>query len=93
MSGCTPRHAFTVPAKPAEDCKIQVDQAVIDALRNQIPISREDAMRWVDCTFENAALKAYREIGEPPLGTVSSAWKIFASMASLINISDAVAEE
>ncbi len=93
MSGSTPRHAFTVPEEPAQDCKIQVDQPVIDALRDQIPISREEAMRWVDYTFEKAALTAYREIGEPSLGNISSSWEIFASMASLISVSDALAEE
>jgi hypothetical protein len=42
MSGSTPRHGFTVPATPAEDCRIIIDPVVIDALREQIPVSRED---------------------------------------------------
>ena len=42
MSGLTtPRHGFTVPAAPAEDFQIIVDQPVIDALQMQIPVSRD----------------------------------------------------
>ncbi len=48
MSGQTPRHAFTVPKPPAEECHIAVPREAIDALRNTIPVSRDDAMRWVD---------------------------------------------
>jgi hypothetical protein len=49
MSGQTPRHTFTVPPEaPYENCGIKVDQAVIDALRGQIPVSQQDSMRWVD---------------------------------------------
>ncbi len=58
MSGSTPRHAFTVPAPPAQECGIIVDQVVIDALRAQIPVSREESMRWVDDEFEIAARNA-----------------------------------
>ena len=43
MSGSTPRHGFTVPAAPAGDGQIIVDQAVIDAFRMQIPVLREDS--------------------------------------------------
>ena len=55
MSSSTPRHAFTVPALPAQQCGITVDQAVIEALRTQIPVSRKESMRWVDDEFEVAA--------------------------------------
>ena len=43
MPGSKLRHAFTVPAKPAKDCRIIVDQAMIDALWEQIPVSQEDS--------------------------------------------------
>jgi len=52
MLGATPRHGFTVPA---QDCRITVNQAMINALRLQIPIPREESMRWVDDSFEHAA--------------------------------------
>ncbi|EDR10133.1 uncharacterized protein LACBIDRAFT_325752 [Laccaria bicolor S238N-H82] len=45
MSGQTPRHAFMVPQAPAEDCRIEVPQDAVDALRNTIPVSRDEAMR------------------------------------------------
>ena len=59
----TPRHGFTIPAAPAEDYQIIVDQAVIDPLRVQIPVSREDSMRWVDDSFEVAARNTYNAVG------------------------------
>ena len=67
MSGSTPRHRFIVPAAPAEDCRIIVDQPVIDALRIQIHVSREDSMRWVDDLFEVTitARNAYNAVGRP----------------------------
>ena len=86
MSGSTPRHAFTVPAKPAKDCRIIVDQTVIDALREQIPVSREDSLRWVDDSFEVAAKNAYNDIGSPSLDDLLLGWKVFASMAQIINV-------
>jgi hypothetical protein len=85
MSGSTPRHAFTVPAPPAQQCGIIVDQVVIDALRDQIPVSREESMRWVDDEFEVAARNAYHTVGEPSLDDPLSGWSIFSSMASLIS--------
>jgi len=48
MSGQTPRHTFTVPQAPAEECRIEVPQDAIDALRNTIPVSCDKAMQWVD---------------------------------------------
>ena len=86
MSGSTPRHGFTVPAPPAEDCRISVDQAVIDALRAQISVSREESMSWVDASFEVAAANAYEAIGRPSLDAPQSGWAIFSSMVHLLNV-------
>ena len=58
MSGQTPQHAFMVPKAPAEDCRIEVPQDAVDALRKTIPVSRDEAMRWVDPSFEEAARQA-----------------------------------
>jgi hypothetical protein len=88
MSGFTPTHGFTCPEPPVEDCGIKVDQPVIDALRTQIPVSREDSMRWVSSTFEQAAEHAYQTIGRPPLNNITSGWHIFSSMAALINVEE-----
>ena len=85
MLGQTPQHAFTVPPEaPYEICGIKVDQAVIDALRGQIPVSREDSMRWVDDSFEKAAEDAYNVIGRPIL-SMTVGWSVFSSMAQLID--------
>jgi hypothetical protein len=86
MSGSTPRHGFTVPAPPAEDCRIVVDQVVIDALRAQIPVSREESMCWVDPSFEVAAGNAYDAVGRPRLDGPQFGWAIFSSMVHLVNV-------
>lgn len=85
MSGTTPRHAFTLPAAPAQESGIVVDQVVIDALRAQIPVSRAETMRWVDDSFDIVASVAYNSIGSPPLNNIQSGWDIFSSMATVIN--------
>ena len=87
MSGSTLRHAFTVPAKPAEDCQIIVDQVVIDALWEQILVSQEDSLCWVDDSFEVVARNVYEAIGTPSLDNLLLGWKVFASMAQIINVS------
>ena len=56
----------------AEDGRIIVDQAIIDALRMQIPVLREDSMRWVDDFFEVAARNVYNAVGRPPLDNLLS---------------------
>jgi hypothetical protein len=86
MSGQTPRHAFTAPQPPAEDCRILVDQVVIDALRSQIPISREESMCWVDDTFDQASWEAYKVVGQPSFDSLRTAWSVFELMAPLISI-------
>jgi len=86
MSGATPRHAFTVPASPAQDCRIEVDQPGIDALHLQIPVSRADSMRWVDKEFEEAAEAAFDIIGNPSLDDIRSGWSIFSSIACSIDV-------
>jgi len=86
MSGHTPRHAFTVPNAPAEDCQIPIDQVTIDALRGQIPVSRAEAMRWVDDDFARLAEDAYVRIGSPDLSSISTGWSTFSSMANTIQM-------
>lgn len=86
MSGATPRHGFTVPESPAQDCRIIVDQPAVDALRSQIPTSRTESMCWVDDIFEGTASEAYNMVGKPSLDDLLSGWEIFSSMAPLINV-------
>ena len=86
MSGQTPRHAFTVPKAPAEDCRIEVPQDAINALHNTIPVSRDKVMQWVDPPFEKAAKEAYITIGSPSLSNMSTGWSIFSAMAAVITL-------
>ena len=62
MLGSTPRHVFTVPALPAQQCGIPVDLVVVAALHAQIPVPHKESMRWVDDEFEAAASKAYHTL-------------------------------
>jgi hypothetical protein len=84
MSGHTPRHAFTVSdSLGAPDCCIEVDREVLEVLRSQIPVSREESMRWVNKEFDIVASTAYRDLGEPEL-VLLSGWTIFSQLVPLI---------
>lgn len=84
MSGHTPRHAFIVSdSLGATDCRIPVTKDTIDALRAQIPQSREEVMRWVSDDFNRAAEDAYNQIGNLPLLPLAG-WNIFSLMVPLI---------
>lgn len=85
MSGSTPRHTFTVLAPPAQDCKIPVSCQVIHMLHSQIPVTHEEAMRWVDDGFDVVATQAYKAIGSPPLNKFLTGWDIFSVMVGIIN--------
>ncbi|KAJ2935673.1 hypothetical protein H1R20_g1424, partial [Candolleomyces eurysporus] len=80
MSGST-RHAFTAP-DPAryEKCYVEIDEVVIDALRQQIPTPREEAMQFVDDRFLQLAEDAYEAVGSPDLSDIRRVWTIFAAM-------------
>ncbi|KAJ2931109.1 hypothetical protein H1R20_g5982, partial [Candolleomyces eurysporus] len=81
MSGPTPRHAFTAP-DPAhyEKCYVEIDEMVIDVLRQQIPTSREDSMRFVDDMFSEFAEDAYEAVGRPDISDICRVWDIFGAM-------------
>lgn len=46
----------------------------MDALRANIPISLEEAFRWIDDGFREAAEAVYKKVGSPHL-TVQTAWE------------------
>lgn len=84
VSGTTPRHAFTVPESyGGQDARITIHKEVIDALRATIPVSREDAMRWVDDEFAERAQAAYEAIGSPAMVPLSG-WTIFDNIVHLL---------
>ncbi|KAJ2922646.1 hypothetical protein H1R20_g14435, partial [Candolleomyces eurysporus] len=85
MSGSTPTHGFICPALPAKDVGIRVDQAVLDALRDEIPTSRAESTRWVS---DNFAAAVYEFIGSPALDNMSKGWAIFTTMVPYLTIDD-----
>lgn len=86
VSGTSPRQAFTAPASyGGQDCRIKVDQATVDALRAEIPVSRKDAMRWVEDEFAAKALYAYESIGSPVLHA-QSGWALFAQLLNKLQV-------
>ncbi|KAJ3986983.1 hypothetical protein F5890DRAFT_1571998 [Lentinula detonsa] len=85
-SGTTPRNAFINPkscSPQAEECGISVDSVVVDALRKGIPVSREEAMRYVSDEFCAKAEAVYEQIGSPALKPLDG-WSIFTNMARFL---------
>ncbi|KAJ6495490.1 hypothetical protein C8R45DRAFT_824118 [Mycena sanguinolenta] len=60
-----------------------VDQQTIDALRENLPYSREEALRWVPDSFDIAAKEAYEALNSPKLEPCRG-WEIFGEMAALL---------
>ncbi|KAK7046463.1 hypothetical protein R3P38DRAFT_2508022 [Favolaschia claudopus] len=61
----------------------KVDQETIDRLREDLPYSREEAMRWVPDSFDDAAHEAYVTLCSPKLEP-RRGWEIFGQMAELL---------
>ena len=84
MSGTSPHHAFTVPESlGGQDCRIEVEKTTLDALRAQIPVSHDEAMRWVDDGFALEARTVYKSLDSPALEPASG-WNIFRQMVALL---------
>lgn len=84
ISGTSPRHAFICPESfGAQDCRIDVEQRTLDALRAEIPVSRKDAMRWVDDVFAEEAQSAYEQIGSPVL-IPTAGWIVFQDILAVL---------
>ncbi|KAI6140184.1 hypothetical protein BKA82DRAFT_4332055 [Pisolithus tinctorius] len=66
-----------------QDCKIPVTQDVIDALRHEIPVSRDVSMCWVSEEFGNLAERIYKEIGCPNF-MLHGGWAIFQQMEEIL---------
>ncbi|KAJ2929127.1 hypothetical protein H1R20_g7964, partial [Candolleomyces eurysporus] len=81
MSGSTPRHAFIAPDPTRiTKCYIDVDKPVVEALREQIPISCGDSMQFVNHEFLQLAEETYDAIGRPDLSDLRQVWDIFSVM-------------
>jgi hypothetical protein len=60
-----------------------VNQQTIDALRDNLPYSREEALRWVPEDFDVAASQVYIALSSPKLEP-RRGWEIFGEMAELL---------
>lgn len=79
-SGATPLDIYENPeAYGYEDLSIPVNSEVVNALRNQLEVTREDAFRFVDDEFKAAAEEVYGELGRPNLA-IDQGWAIFSTM-------------
>lgn len=83
-SGSTPQNFLTLPENyGGQYCAIPVDRAFIQQLRERIPVSREEAMRWVSDEFAALAGDVYDEIGSPVI-SLTTAWTVFQQMEPLL---------
>lgn len=66
-----------------ERVSIPVSGDLIRELRAEIPVSREECLRWVDNQFDEMATHTYKSIGSPSL-VAKEGWNIFSQMAYLL---------
>lgn len=79
-SGATPQHIFTCPeAYGGERYSVPVPREVIQALRENLDVSQEEAFHWVSDEFMAAAEEVFFEIGSPTL-SLDSGWDTFVKM-------------
>ncbi|TBU64693.1 hypothetical protein BD310DRAFT_943708 [Dichomitus squalens] len=87
-SGSTPNDFFATPeqwgGRRDKNCGIPIDADVAEALRAQINMRHEDAYKFVDDSFRQAAENAYETIGSPAL-TVQNGWEVFAQMKLVLH--------
>lgn len=84
VSGVPPIEIYRNPqAYGLERLSRPVPKEAIDALRSNLPYSREEALRWVPDSFDSAANDAYATLGSPKLEP-RRGWEIFGLMAQLL---------
>ncbi|KAI0752401.1 hypothetical protein C8Q80DRAFT_1266961 [Daedaleopsis nitida] len=84
-SGGSPNNMFlNYQAYGCEDLSIPVtDMGLVRRLRDELPVTREEAFRFVDDEFDAAAWEAYAEIGSPEL-SVETGWATFSRMGAVL---------
>ncbi|KAJ7598179.1 hypothetical protein C8J56DRAFT_880841 [Mycena floridula] len=83
-SGFSAQYIFDFPKDvDLEDFRQPIDSQTIAGLREAIPITRKEAMRWVSDDFDAIAQQVYEHIGSPTLSLMIG-WDIFDTMAPLI---------
>ncbi|KAJ7621922.1 hypothetical protein DFH06DRAFT_1009665 [Mycena polygramma] len=87
-SGVAPIEIYRNPARYGlAHLSTAVDQDAIDALRENLSYTREEALRWVPEPFDVAASEVYEEISSPKLEP-RRGWEIFGQMAQLLQQRD-----
>ncbi|TDL15499.1 hypothetical protein BD410DRAFT_845149 [Rickenella mellea] len=85
-SGAVPSHVFRCPEDfGGERLAVPVPKDAIDALRADLPTSREECMRWVSDNFDIAAEVVYEQIGKPQF-SVTTAWAVFELMLAKLAV-------
>ena len=83
-SGGTPTLFFSAPDNyDGHPVYITVAQDTVRDLRLQLPVTRDEAFRWVEDEFQSTADTLWDRMGRPNI-TTSSAWDVFVQMAELL---------
>ena len=85
-SGGTPNNILACPQRYGlENLSIPItDMAVVRRIRDELPVSRKEALRFVDDEFDAAAWEAYREVGSPLFRAITG-WDTFAKMSDVLS--------
>ncbi|KAJ7737133.1 hypothetical protein B0H16DRAFT_1466405 [Mycena metata] len=79
-SGFSPNYICDFPARfRLVDFTTPVPPALVDALRENIPKSRQECYRWVSDEFDAEAWVVYERIGAPKFA-LADGWTIFCQM-------------
>jgi len=83
-SGTTPINAYTSPELYGGiRCGTAVLQEDVERLRDELPVTREEAFRWVSDEFADVAQHAYVQLESPTLSALS-AWELFQQMEAIL---------
>ncbi|KAH9943745.1 hypothetical protein B0H21DRAFT_779612 [Amylocystis lapponica] len=84
-SGSTPTMFFRSPESfGGKRVPVDVPNTAVQALRDTLAMSREEAVWWVDDDFAVAAGNAHAILGCPPID-LGTAWAVFIQMVPLLN--------
>ena len=79
-SGATPCDIFTSPqVYGGKCCSIPIPQEAVDVLRDDLPVSRDEALHFIDDAVATTLDDIWNSISSPPR-TVSNGWEIFTKI-------------
>lgn len=83
-SGETPNHVYAAPRSLGlSDCLIKVRQDIVDRIRGEQLLTRNEALSFCSASFAAAAESVYKAMGSPSI-TKFNAWQIFFAMLPLL---------